>query len=134
MVRVLKNSKMAQMLQQLQPFLERSDKIGYAAARNYRRLSDCLVEYERFRNALIEKYGEHEKDGNGNDLPAVSISVNSPNFKMFADELAPLNEIEHSVDLMLLPYGMAIHTLSGAELLEIDWMFTDDETEVTSIG
>lgn len=125
MIAVFKNIKMVQMLQQLQPFLKRSDKIGYAAARNYRRLSDCLTEYERFRNSLVEKYGEHDKDENGNELPSVSLSVNSPKFKMFAEELAPLNEIEHSVDLMCLPYETAVDNLTGEELLAIDWMFTD---------
>lgn len=121
----LKNIKMAQMLEQLQPLLKRSDKIGYAAARNYRKLSECITEYEKFKSSLIEKYGERQRDENGNELQVVMLKVDSPNFKMFAEELAPLNEIEHEVELMLLPFDMAINTLTGEELLAVDWMFTD---------
>ena len=105
MKKTLKNAVMVDMLMQLKPLLSRRDKIGYAAARNHRRLAECLTEYERFRNSLIEKYGEHEKDENGNELPSISLSSTSPNFKMFLSELAPYNEIEHEVELMELPYS-----------------------------
>lgn len=127
MEKVLKNSAMVDMLMQLKPLLEHRDKIGYAAARNYRRLAECLTEYERFRNSLVEKYGEREKDENGRELPTISLSSSSPNFKMFLEELAPYNDMEHKVELMTLPYSDAIGILSGEEILSIDWMLVDEE-------
>lgn len=127
MEKVLKNSAMVDMLMQLKPLLEHRDKIGYAAARNYRRLAECLTEYERFRNSLVEKYGEREKDENGRELPTISLSSSSPNFKMFLEELAPYNDMEHKVELMALPYSDAIGILSGEEILSIDWMLVDEE-------
>ena len=127
MKKTLKNAVMVDMLMQLKPLLSRRDKIGYAAARNHRRLAECLTEYERFRNSLIEKYGEHEKDENGNELPSISLSSTSPNFKMFLSELAPYNEMEHEVELMELPYSEVIGSLSGEEILAIDWMLVDEE-------
>lgn len=127
MKKVCKNSVMMDMLMQLKPFLSHRDKIGYAAARNHRRLAECLTEYERFRNGLIEKYGEREKDENGNDLPSISLGVNSPNFQKFAEELAPFNEMEHEVGIFTLPYDDAIGVLSGEEILSIDWMLVDEE-------
>lgn len=127
MKKTLKNAVMVDMLMQLKPLLSRRDKIGYAAARNHRRLAECLTEYERFRNSLIEKYGEHEKDENGNELPSISLSSTSPNFKMFLSELAPYNEMEHEVELMELPYSEVIGSLSGEEILAIDWMLVDGE-------
>ena len=127
MKKVLKNSTMVDMLMQLKPLLSHRDKIGYAAARNHRRLAECLTEYERFRNGLIEKYGEHEKDGDGNELPAISLSTTSPNFKMFLEELAPYNEMEHEVEIMTLPYSEAIGVLSGEEILAVDWMLVDED-------
>lgn len=127
MRRTYKNWQMVDMLHQLQPLLQRRDKIGYAAARNHRRLAECLTEYERFRNGLIEKYGEHEKDENGNELPTIRLSVTSPEFKMFEEELAPYNEIEHEVEIFTLPYSDAIGVLSGEEILAVDWMLVDEE-------
>lgn len=127
MKRTLKNSQMVDMLTRLKPLLQQCNKIGYAAARNHRRLSECLTEYERFRNGLIEKYGEHEMDEDGNELPSISLSVKSPKFKMFMEELTPYNEIEHEVELFTLPYSEVIGVLSGEEILAIDWMLTDEE-------
>lgn len=129
MKKVLKNAVMMDMLTQLKPLLSHRDKIGYAAARNHRRLAECLTEYERFRNGLIEKYGEHEKDENDRELPEISLSVNSPNFKMFLDEIAPYNEMEHEVEIMTLPYSDAIGVLTGEEILAVDWMLVDEEAE-----
>lgn len=119
----LKNSKMAQMMVQLRPLLSHRDKIGYIAARNYRILGEALTEYEAFRNSLIQKYGEEIKDEHGN--PTIGIKVDSPKFKDFCDELAPFNEMEHDVELMIAKYTDAIGCLSGEEILAVDWMFED---------
>lgn len=119
----LKNSQMVVMLNQLRPLLPRRDKIGYAAARNYRILAESLTEYELFRNSLIEKYGEAGKDENGK--PITQIKMDSPNFKAFCDELTPFNEMEHEVELMTMKYEETIGCLTGEEILDIDWMLED---------
>lgn len=125
MKRMLKNSTMSEMLHQLQPILSHRDKIGYIAARNYRILTDCLTEFQTFRDDLIKKYGEVDKDEHGDELPTISIKVGSPNFKQFCDELEPFNNMEHEVDLMTAKYEDAIGCLSGEEILGIDWMLED---------
>lgn len=119
----LKNSTMAVMLSQLKPILSHRDKIGYIAARNYRILVECLTEYEAFRNSLVEKYGEEIKDQN--DQPIIGLKVDSPNFKLFCDEMAPFNEMEHEVEIMTAKYDDVIGYLSGEEVLSIDWMLED---------
>lgn len=48
---------------------------------------------------------------------------------MFLSELAPYNEMEHEVELMELPYSEVIGSLSGEEILAIDWMLVDGEEE-----
>ena len=111
MKKKLKNAQMVAMLNQLQPILSHRDKIGYIAARNYRILSECLTEYEAFRNSLIEKYGEETKDDRGR--PIIGVKVDSPNFKLFCDELAPFNEMEHEVEIMTARYEETIGCLSG---------------------
>ena len=123
MKKKLKNAQMVAMLNQLQPILSHRDKIGYIAARNYRILSECLTEYEVFRNSLIEKYGEETKDDRGR--PIIGVKVDSPNFKLFCDELAPFNEMEHEVEIMTARYEETIGCLSGEEILAVDWMFED---------
>ena len=123
MKKKLKNAQMVAMLNQLQPILSHRDKIGYIAARNYRILSECLTEYEAFRNSLIEKYGEETKDDRGR--PIIGVKVDSPNFKLFCDELAPFNEMEHEVEIMTARYEETIGCLSAEEVLSIDWMLED---------
>lgn len=125
MTKCLKNSQMVDMLNQLRPILSRRDKLGYIAARNYRMLADTLTEYNAFKHDLINKYGATDKDENGEDLGTVSIKFGSPNFKTFCDELAPLNEIEHEVEIMTAKYDDTIGSLSGEEILMLDWMLED---------
>ena len=51
--------------------------------------------------------------------------MDSPNFQQFCDELAPFNEMEHEVELMMAKYDDAVGNLSGEEILAIDWMLED---------
>lgn len=121
----LKNSEMVVMVQNLRPLLKLRNRIGYVAARNCRMLSTALTEYEAFKHDLINKYGEPDRDENGLETGTVSIKVGSPNFKAFCDELAPLNEIVHEVELMTAKYEDTIDCLSGEEILLLDWMLED---------
>ena len=123
MKKKLKNAEMAAMLNQRRPGDVHRDMIGYFAARNFRVLSECLTEYDAFRNSLIEKYGEETKDDKGR--PIIGVKVDSPNFQKFCDELAPFNEMEHEVELMIAKYTDAIGCLSGEEILGLDWMLED---------
>lgn len=125
MKQCLKNSQMAEMRHLLKPLLSRRDKIGYVAARNYRILSNSLTEYDAFKCSLIEKYGMPDVDEAGNEIGTFSLKIGGPNFKIFCDEMAPFNEIEHEVELMTAKYEDAIGHLSGEEILAIDWMLED---------
>ncbi len=123
MKKKLKNAQMAAMLNQLRPILSHRDKIGYVAARNFRILSECLTEYEAFRNNLIEKYGEETRDEH--NRPVIGVNIDSPNFEAFCKELAPFNEMEHEVDLMSAKFTDTIGCLTGEEILGIEWMLED---------
>ena len=57
MKKKLKNYEVLVYLKSLKPLLARRDKIGYVAARNYRFLSNSIVEFDTIRLSLIEKYG-----------------------------------------------------------------------------
>lgn len=122
---VKKNSELVAMLHQLEPVLSQRNRLGYAAARNFRILSDALTEYNQFKMELIEKYGEPDRADDGAELPTVSIKVGSPEFKSFCDEMAPYNNIEQEVTLMTAKYEDTIGVLSGEEILGVDWMLED---------
>lgn len=121
----LSNFKMEQMFTSLKPILSQRNKVGYVAARNARILNDSLTEYFKFKNGLIEKYGEPDKDENGNELQTISLSVNSPNFEKFKEEFSAFTDIEHEVQIMTLKYDEVIGILSGEEILELSWMLED---------
>ena len=60
MKKMLKNSEVFERLHSLKPLLSRRDRIGYIAARNYRFLSNSLVEYETIR--LIDYEGLSQEE------------------------------------------------------------------------
>lgn len=125
MKKLLKNSQIDLMLRQLEPVLSQRNRIGYIAARNYRILSDALTEYNKFKMELVEKYGEPDRAEDGTELPMVKLKIGSPEFKNFCDEMAPYNEIEQEVELMMAKYEDVIDVLSGQEIVAIDWMLED---------
>lgn len=125
MKKTLKNSEMDLMLRQLKPVLSQRNRIGYAAARNYRILSEALTEYNQFKDELIEKYGEPDKGEDGTEFPTISIKIGSPNFRSFCDEMVVYNNMEHEVELMTIKYEDTIDILSGEEILAIGWMLED---------
>lgn len=123
------NHEMEEMLGRLEKQLERKDVIGYAAARNARVLRSELGEYSKFRDELVMKYGEADADEEGNPTGTVSLDFKSPKFPEFVDEIQRYATIEHEPKLFKLPIGEAIGQLSGTELLELDWMFEEEEAD-----
>lgn len=121
----LKNIEMEHMVNLLSNHLERTDKIGYAAARNTRILQNAALEYLQRREQLVNKYGETELDESGRPTGRKMLKFTSPAFKDFAEELEEYALIEHDVDLFKIPYDEAIGKLSGSELLSIDFIFEE---------
>lgn len=109
----------------LKEYLDRNDIIGYAAARNIRKLTDATIEYVRCRDKLIIEFGIPEEDENGNKTGRHSISTDSPNFSNFNSEINKFNNIEHDVDIMFVNYSEVIGKLTGSQILDIDWMLKD---------
>jgi len=120
-----KNIEMEQMLTSLEKFLDRTDKIGYAAARNTRILRNETQEYFSRREQLVEKYGKPQLDGEGNPTGLTELRFDSPEFLEYAKEIEEWALIEHEPNLFKLKFEEAIGQLSGSELLEIEWMFED---------
>ena len=123
------NAQMEAMSSSIEKHLERTDAIGYAAARNVRVLADELTEFREKRDALIAEYGEQEVDDDGNPTGMVSVKPDSERFDEFAEKLGELASMEHEPRIFKLPIASAEGKLSGFELLESWWMF--EETEDT---
>lgn len=117
-----KNIEMENMVSSLEPLLERRDILGYAAARNTRLLKTQAQEYFAIRDDLVLKYGKPQLDENGNETGQTELKIASPEFDQFLEELKPLMDIEHEVDIFKVPVKEAIGKLSGTEILELDWM------------
>ena len=114
------NFKMEKMLKDLESVLQYRGKVGYIAARNTRVLRDTLIEFFQFREDLIRKYG---KDEEGTDR--IIITPDNPNFEKFTEELEKIGTIEHEVSIMTLKYDEVIDTMSGQEMLNLEWMLED---------
>ncbi len=120
-----KNAEMEAMVASLRPHLDRTDKIGYAAARNTRILTMEAAEYFERREQLIAKYGQQQFGEDGNPTGIIELKMNTPEFVDYSHEIEEFALIEHEPRLFKLKYEEAIGKLSGSELLEIDWMFED---------
>lgn len=120
------NHQMYEYILGLSTFLERRDKIGYAAARNTRILKDSCIEYLNRREELIFEYGDPEIDDNGAPTGRKYIVIGTKSFDKFSEELESYANIEHDVkDIFKLKYDDVIGILSGEEILSMDWMLED---------
>lgn len=127
---LLSNSDMDIYINSLNAFLDRSDIIGYAAARNVRILSASLSEYYSKRDELIKKYGELELDKDGNHTGRYFLTPDSSNFKTYIQDITPFSIIKHEVTIFKIPYSEVIGKLTGSEILEIDWMLDDSDNPI----
>ena len=109
----------------LKKYLDGTDLLSYAAARNIRYLTQSSTEYANHHNRLITEYGEDELDENGNKTGRKIIKYDSPNFDTFSQELNKFAFIEHDVEIYKIPYDEVMGKLTGRQILELDWMLKD---------
>lgn len=124
-VKKFTNGQMSVISDALEKYLDRKDKIGYACARNYRKINDASLEFLKIRESAFKEYGEQEIGEDGKPTGAVFVDVKSENFSKFKEAVDAYVDIEHDVDVMMLKYDEAIGNLTGKELLELDFMFED---------
>ena len=121
-----RNIEMDQMLAQLAPFLDRTDKIGYAAARNTRILRFETEEYFERRRQLIMEYGQPRIGEDGDPTGETELRFDSPEFAEYAAAIEEWANIRHAPNLFTLPVSEVIGKLSGSEILGIEWMLDWD--------
>lgn len=123
----LSNEKIAEMCRSLDNgVLDNVGIVGYTAARNYRSLHDIAEPFFSQRNKLIMEYGEAQYDDDGNINDYV-VDPESEKFAEFVAKYQEIAEIECEVEILTLPEEKAIDAISGAQLLQLDWMFERDQ-------
>ena len=97
-------------------------RLGYAIARNMRKLSEELVEYQKLKDKFIVKYGTQDENGN------VSILVGSEAFDNYIADMREYMDISHEVDIFMVTEDEVINSeLNAKEMLAIDFMTTKRE-------
>lgn len=125
MIMKMTNAEMVQKIDQLSKYLDHVDIIGYAAARNIRRLQDASLEYTKRRDEVLTKYGEVELDENGRDTGRRYVTSESPHYQDVIEALDDIGSIKHSVEIFTIKYDLLNGVLSGSDILDLDWMLTE---------
>lgn len=117
----LTNKKMDDHLSALVAVSERATgKLGYAIARNIRKLSEELTEYQSLKDKAIIKYGTTDENGQSR------IQIGSPEYESYLEEMKEYMNIEHEVQIFAVTAEEVLNTdLNAKEMLAIDFMIQD---------
>jgi hypothetical protein len=96
-------------------------KLGYSISRNIRKLNIELKEYFDMKNKAIREYGEKGE----NEI--YSLKTDSPKFQEYLKEMAEIEDVKISVDIMKVnPEDVYDSSLSASEMLLIDFMIKEE--------
>ncbi len=114
------NKQMAESLEVLSSVKE-SGKLGYAIAKNRRKIEHEVVEYAKVKQSAIEKYGDfNEASG--------TYNIVGDNYKKYMAELAQYNDIETEVDVMKVSLEEFLAgNLDSNQMYALDWMVDHEE-------
>jgi len=114
----MKNATMWESIQTLMGTQE-TGKLGYACARNLRKLMGECREYMEVRDRLMTEYGNSE--GNG------KFSFDEEKGKAFADAIREFAVIEHDVDVFQVSEEVFCSgNLTTKEMYALAWMVKED--------
>lgn len=121
----LTNIEMDEYLQALRQISTKvTGRFAYAVARNIRKISEELVEYQNLKDNAIKKYGEHDENGR------FSIQRGTEAFENFATEMKEYTDISHEVQIqMITQEDLGTSILNANEILMIDFMIKEESTE-----
>lgn len=117
------NARLAVMRQSIAPMLDRTDIIGFVAARNARAIDSELREFYEKRDELIRELGTEEVGEDGEPTGSTRIDRGTPEFAEFARRIEEYAEVECEANICTVPVAKAEGLLSGSEMLEVEWMF-----------
>lgn len=95
--------------------LRESGKLGYAIARNMRKLNDELTEYIHIRDELIRKYGTSQGEN--------EYRIPPENTELFVQEMSEYNNIEFEFIPYKIPESLFYSGgMTSDQMYELDWM------------
>ena len=114
------NAKMWESIQTLSA-VDETGKLGYACARNLRKLMDACKEYMEVRDRLMMQYGTPDPEGNG------KYTFDQEKAKEFSDALREYAVIEHEVDIFQVSEDVFCSgNLTTKEMYALDWMVKEE--------
>lgn len=129
------NTVMHMHLGQLEKVIQCKGLLGYAIARNYRKIQEAVQDYLNVYSAALEQFGDTVEVETPNGMTqTLSIQPDSPNFEAFMQEIEPIAHIELDVDILQVPYSAAMDQLTAEQMLQLEWMLKEDEDEQPGIS
>ena len=117
-------SEAASMATSVEPFCDDRGLLGFACARNMRKLADACLEYIKIRDSALKEFGEGVIDANDR-VVGYRIGPESEGWARFKDRMEPFDGLECDVEIMTVPASEVIGKISGRESLTIDWMIEE---------
>jgi hypothetical protein len=117
----LKNIEMSNYLTALNSVANKVTGIlAYGVARNIRKISNEVSEYDGIRNKTIEKYGEVGEDG------FARIELGTEAYDKYIADMSEYDNIEHEVEIfMVSSSALAETTLNANEIMGIEFMIEE---------
>lgn len=115
------NVQMAQYLTSLQSISNKvKGKLGYAVARNIRKISNELTEYNNIRDEYICKYGTKNENGE------YVIHQNTEAFNLFLTDMQEFACISHDVDIYTVDAEeFEKSDLTAEEIINVDFIINE---------
>lgn len=117
----LSNAQFDALEDTLEKYLDRTDKLGYVAARNYHVIGEKLYPFMVLRDNVIRKYGvKSDKSDSVHD--EYKITKDSEHYDDALKEITDAGAIKIDVDIMTIDASELEGKLSGRQLVELAWM------------
>lgn len=118
----LTNLEMLNYLEALNQISEKVyGKLGYAVARNLRKIANELIEFEQIRSDTFYKYAIL------NENNEYELKANTKPYKDFIDEMHEIASIHHKVDIYKVEPDLVIQSgLNAKELNSLVFMIKDE--------
>lgn len=98
-------------------------KLSYAVARNIRKLTNELVEFEDTRNELICKYGSETENGQY----IIDPQSNPDGFEKYWKDMQEYSYISHDVDIFRIdPVVFETSDLTAEDIMNIEFMIDEE--------
>ena len=100
--------------------LNETGKLGYAIAKNMRKIQTEIQEYIEKRDGAANKYGNVKEDG--------SFQIPPENVEAYLAEFADLGEIENDIDIMTVDTDtFCSGSLTSQDMYLLEWMESKDQ-------